>query len=513
MADDIGSIGFKVDTGEIERGAVALEALASKGAAVDKAVAQVESAAKRAGKSLDTLGQSVKGADMGAVGSQAEKAASGVAGLGAAAEKGAAGTKKAADALGAFSDASKRAAAERASLTAILDRGAEQFTQAEQKYLKALADEANMLRLTGAERERYKAASMGMSEDAQQLAGALRTKIDAMKQAESGAGGLSASLLDLGKKAAATAAAFFSLGKVMASAEEWTALGNRLKLVTDGAEGFAEAQKNILAIANGTRQPLAATAELYQRLAINQAQLGLSSERMAGVVNTISQSMVISGTSAQSASAALVQLGQAFASGTLRGDELNSVLEQAPALAQAIAAGIGKSVGELRELGKEGQLTADAIVTALEAQASAVSEQFGKMAPTVGQAMTVLGNKFTEFVGRMDEAGGISKTLASAIEGLAKSFDVLVVAVAAVAATGIAAWATSAIAAAGGLAGVMAAVAGGFTAATAAAVSSHSLTVRLHNATSAPHSAAASAKVLPIPRPAPVIITTSCQCS
>ncbi|WP_373926602.1 tape measure protein, partial [Enterobacter hormaechei] len=82
--------------------------------------------------------------------------------------------------------------------------------------------------------------------------------------------------------------------------------------------------------------------------------------------------MVISGSSAAAAEGALIQLGQAFASGTLRGEELNSVLEGAPALAQAIARGLNVPIGKLRELGQAGQLSADQVVKALQNQAAAV---------------------------------------------------------------------------------------------------------------------------------------------
>lgn len=210
-----------------------------------------------------------------------------------------------------------------------------------------------------------------------------------------------------------------SVREVVRYADAWTNLNNRLRLVTSGAEEFSAAQRGIFQVAQQTRQPLEATAELYQRIAMNQDQLGLSGQGVVDITRTISQAMVISGTSAQGAQAALIQLGQAFASGTLRGEELNSVLEQAPGLAQAIAAGMGVTIGQLRALGAEGQLTADAVVKALQDQADAVNQQFSQMAPTVDQAMTSIGNSMLELVGRMDEVSGMSGTLASSLSSLA----------------------------------------------------------------------------------------------
>ncbi|WP_288076747.1 tape measure protein, partial [Pseudomonas sp.] len=178
-------------------------------------------------------------------------------------------------------------------------------------------------------------------------------------------------------------AAAFSVKEFYDAAEAYSTLTNRMKLVTNGAQELAAAQSAVFSIAQSSYQPLGATAELYQRIATNQKELKLTGEGVAGVVGTISKTLAISGASAASAQAALVQLGQAFASGVLRGEELNSVMEQAPALAQAIAKGMGKTVGELRSLGAEGKLTADAVVKALQAQKDAVDELFSKTSVTI----------------------------------------------------------------------------------------------------------------------------------
>lgn len=214
------------------------------------------------------------------------------------------------------------------------------------------------------------------------------------------------------------AAAWRGLSAGISAADTWTNLNNRLRLVTDGQQGFVAAQENVLRIAKESRQPLEATAELYQRIATNQKELGLSGQGVADIVETISKAMVVSGTSAQGAQAALVQLGQAFASGTLRGEELNSVLEQAPALANAIAAGLGVPIGKLRELGKAGELTAEQVIGALQDQADEIDSAFSSMDATVSQAMTNVRTNLTELIGRFSEATGASSGLASAISAL-----------------------------------------------------------------------------------------------
>lgn len=227
--------------------------------------------------------------------------------------------------------------------------------------------------------------------------------------------------------------ALVAVKAAIGKADEWTNLNNRLRLVTQGQAQFAAAQADVIRIAGAARQPLGATAELYQRIAMNQEALGLSGRDLARVVETISKTMVISGTSAAGADAALVQLGQAFASGTLRGEELNSVLEQAPALAQAIAKGLNVPIGKLRELGAAGKLSSQQVISALQSQAGAVDEAFGKMDSTVGQAMTLFNNNLQVMIGRADEATGASKALAAGIGALGSNLEMVAVAGAAVA--------------------------------------------------------------------------------
>ena len=217
--------------------------------------------------------------------------------------------------------------------------------------------------------------------------------------------------------------AAFATKALYDASEAYSTLTNRMKLVTSNSAELAEAQKAVFSIAQSAYQPLSATAELYQRIATNQKELKLTGEGVAGVVGTISKTLAISGASAASANAALIQLGQAFASGVLRGEELNSVMEQAPALAQAIAVGMGKTVGELRSLGAAGLLTADAVVKALQAQRGAVDALFAKTATTIGNSLTALSNSTTSFIGQLDQATGTSASLAKSILSLSTAID------------------------------------------------------------------------------------------
>ncbi|MHC5150409.1 tape measure protein [Stenotrophomonas rhizophila] len=248
-----------------------------------------------------------------------------------------------------------------------------------------------------------------------------------------GADEVSAGFRRVAFEAAGMTSALAAVKAVIGKADEWTNLNNRLRLVTKDQASFVAAQQDVIQVAKATRQPLGATAELYQRIAMNQDALGLSGAGLARVVETISKTLVISGSSASAAEGALVQLGQAFASGALRGEELNSVLEGAPALAQEIAKGLNVPMGKLRELGAAGKLTADQVINALQRQAGAVDEAFGKMDATVGQSLTLLNTNLSEMVGRADEATGASQALAAGIAVLGNNLQTVAIASAALA--------------------------------------------------------------------------------
>ncbi len=218
-------------------------------------------------------------------------------------------------------------------------------------------------------------------------------------------------------------AAAFGVRELYQATEAYASIANRMRLVTESAVELRAAQDAVFQSAQTARQPLAATAELYQRIAANQKALNLSGKGVASITDTISKSLAISGASAASANAALIQLGQAFASGTLRGEELNSVMEQAPALSQAIAAGMGVTIGQLRSLGAEGKLTAEAVVKALQDQADAVDEKFSRIATTIGGSLQVAGNTLTRFVGEFDQATGTTAAFANGIIGASKIVD------------------------------------------------------------------------------------------
>ena len=215
---------------------------------------------------------------------------------------------------------------------------------------------------------------------------------------------------------------FAALGaaiKVIQQADALETLNARIRLVTSSSEEYAAVQERLFDLANRTRASLPETIDLYTRIAQSTKDAKVGQETLLSVVETINQAVQLSGASAASANAALVQLGQGLGSGTLRGDELNSVLEQTPILADAIARGMGITRAELRKYGEDGKITSKAVIDALIKQKDAIAGQFAELPLTVGQATTQLGNSLLKLIGVANEATGATSTIADAISSLA----------------------------------------------------------------------------------------------
>lgn len=206
-------------------------------------------------------------------------------------------------------------------------------------------------------------------------------------------------------------------------ADEFTNINNRLRLVTNGTEELTQAQKELFKISQDTRVSFSSSAELYSKLKTSTDSLNISQERLLKITQTINKAGLLGGGSVESVNAALVQLGQGLASGTLRGDELNSVLENTPRLAKAIADGMNVPLGKIRELAGEGKITAETIIKALESQGIAIDKEFEKVGATIGQAMQTVSNSILFAVGTLDEGTGASKSFADSIMSLSKLID------------------------------------------------------------------------------------------
>ncbi|MFX7695725.1 tape measure protein [Acinetobacter baumannii] len=220
-------------------------------------------------------------------------------------------------------------------------------------------------------------------------------------------------------------AGLVTVSAAISKMDTYTGLQNRLKLVTNNQIELNKATEDTFRIAQKTYSAWDSVLQVYQRFSDNAKTLNLNMDETARLTETVSKAVAISGASAEAADAALVQFGQALASGTLRGEELNSVMEQTPALAKAIAQGMGITVGQLRSVAAEGKITSKEIVKALKNVQDDVDALFAKTDITIGQSLTLLNNEITKFVGESGKGSGAAHVLADSIQLLASNLKLI----------------------------------------------------------------------------------------
>lgn len=218
--------------------------------------------------------------------------------------------------------------------------------------------------------------------------------------------------------------AILALGKqVLDVMDQYTQLESRLRLVTKGEQNLASVQQELYQISLRTHQANADTVDLYTRMSRATQQLGMAQSTTLQITETINQALIVSGASAVESSAGLVQFAQGLSSGVLRGEEFNSVMEQTPRLAQAIADGLGVTIGQLRAMANDGKLTADIVTKALISQKETIEREYSQMSTTIGQSFTDLSTVVKSIIHDADKSGGATGEIVSSIEGLATTID------------------------------------------------------------------------------------------
>lgn len=207
--------------------------------------------------------------------------------------------------------------------------------------------------------------------------------------------------------------------------DAYTNLQNRIRTVTSGEQELATVSKEVLDIAVRTRSAFDSTTEVYARTALAAKELGRTQQELLQFTESLNQAVILSGAGAEEARNALIQLSQGIASGALRGDELRSVLEQLPTVADVIARHLGVTRGELRLMGAEGKISAEIILDAFKEAREELEERFGKTVPTLGQSFQVLRTELVRYVGGADSATGATAALGAVIQSLARNLDFL----------------------------------------------------------------------------------------
>lgn len=207
--------------------------------------------------------------------------------------------------------------------------------------------------------------------------------------------------------------------EVIQFADSITSLQNKLMTISPSLENAGKQFEAITRIAISSRAPLTATGDLYFRIARSADALGISQLEAATITDSLAKAMATTGMSAAEAAGPLLQLGQALQSGRFQGDELRSILEGMPIVAQAMADSLGVTVGKLRELGSQGKLTGDVFVRAMQASRDSILEAFAKTTPTISQSFEVLKTSAAIAYNEFEKNSEAGKKTGAAIEYLA----------------------------------------------------------------------------------------------
>lgn len=394
----------------LERGEYVAD-LKATGAEHQAFSAQVSSSSTAASTSLGAVAAQLK-----AVGAAAGSAAAGASALDQAAKS----ASQASNAVSVIPQQLQGVAAQFRTSQGAVAGFARQVDQAR----TSLASTATAAGATGT-------ALLAASRQAEQLGGAVASSTS---KATTAVDGLNGNLLRLGQAAAGALA----VSKLSSLADGWSNLSARIGLASQGIGSAQAGLAGVTRIAADARVDLAGLAETYGVLSKAGSELGFSQARVLGVTETLSKTMTLSGASATTAAATMVQFGQGLSAGALRGDELNSVLEQAPRLAQALAEGLGKPVGALKQMAEQGQITTDAIFVALERMKGKIDSEFAELPTTIGQSLTVLNNSLMQTIGVFDQGNGVSRGFAEGILAVSRSMDAAVISAGLVAAAYVA---------------------------------------------------------------------------
>jgi len=255
-----------------------------------------------------------------------------------------------------------------------------------------------------------------------QAARALAKAEAASKRAQNTFAGLQNSMKGMAQAAAAVGAAFAAMKGVESIVKASDALKNlqgSFNALLGDAGRAGDMMGRVFGVVERTGAPLDAVGASMQRLTIAMGSMGASNAQIEKVAETFIQLGKVGGSSAAETAAALQQLGQALASGKLGGDELKSIRENAPLVAEAIASAIGVTSGQLKQLGEDGKLTSDVVANALIAASDKAAAAFAKLPQSFEQATNRLNAQADLAAAAFDKSAGITQTLVTSTDFIA----------------------------------------------------------------------------------------------
>lgn len=256
--------------------------------------------------------------------------------------------------------------------------------------------------------------------------GHYKAKTQGIQQQPSSGGGMSA--LAGGLKGAFVALGGMAIvSEIKETADAMMSLSSRIKLVTKDDAERLRVEGALYAMANRNRASLQDLGDLYYKTASSAKQFGASQEDVLKLTDIVSKSLIVGGADTAQQKSTILQLSQALSSGVLQGDELRSLRENAPRLMQEIAKNMGTNMAGLKEMGANGELTTEKLMQAILQSGGAIEGEFARMTPTIGQALTVLGNKWDKFVLDIQNNTGffgqIAQLILDAVDWVGQAID------------------------------------------------------------------------------------------
>jgi len=219
----------------------------------------------------------------------------------------------------------------------------------------------------------------------------------------------------------ATIAAAFGTREIVQAANVMIGVENRMNALTGSATATATAMDSMKRIAMESRSDFDSVAMLYTRLALATEHLGTTQEQLSDATQMVANTFIIAGSHTQEANNSARQLAQGLASGALRGDELRSVMENNVILTKMLAKGLNMTVGELREFGHAGGLTAEKVLPIMIAGVKETNAKIAEMPMTLGQAGVSIRNSFQFMIGDIQKSTNAFGIIADAAEFFAKN--------------------------------------------------------------------------------------------
>ena len=262
------------------------------------------------------------------------------------------------------------------------------------------------------------AFNKGMSDAAKQLAKVSTSAGKSQKSLQS----IEKTMQSVGAAAGALAtafAAFKSLESIAKASQQLNDLRGSFTALLGSSGRAGDMMDRVFSIVARTGVPLEAAGSSLQRLSIAMQGMGASNQQIETVAETFIQLGKVGGSSIAETAGALTQLGQALASGKLGGDELKSISENAPLVAQAIAESMGKTMGEMKALGESGALTSDIVGNAMIKAAAKASAAFAQLPQSFEQALNKMEAQATQALAAFDKAAGTTQTMVTTTEFVA----------------------------------------------------------------------------------------------